>query len=165
MCTLIGTSTNLVVHGMLLDTPDARGFTFFELAWVGVPCALLGMAYIVLTSRWLLPERIAAAQQFQNAREYTVEMLVMHDGPLAGQSIDQAWLLHLRGLYLIEIGRDGQTIPAVGATEQLRAADRLMFAGITASIADLQKMRGLTPATNQVFKLGAPRPQRAMIEA
>src|SRR5690606_39508696 len=77
MCTLIGTSTNLVVHGMLLDTPDARGFTFFELAWVCVPCALLGMAYIVLTSRWLLPERIAAAQQFQNAREYTVEMLVI----------------------------------------------------------------------------------------
>ncbi len=165
MCTLIGTSTNLVVHGMLLETADTRGFTFFELAWVGVPCALLGMAYIVLASRWLLPERIAATQQFENAREYTVEMLVDATGPLAGQTIEQAGLRHLPGLYLIEIDRDGQTIPAAGPTEQLLAGDRLIFAGITSSIADLQKIRGLTPATNQVFKLDAPRPQRAMIEA
>lgn len=165
MCTLIGTSTNLVVHGMLLETADARGFTFFELAWVGVPSALLGLLYVIFASRWLLPERVAVIDRLKDAREYTVEMLVEQGGPLGGQDIESAGLRHLPGLFLIEIDRDNRIIPAPGPTEILQGGDRLVFAGITESIADLQKIRGLAPATNQVFKLDAPRPQRAMIEA
>lgn len=164
MCTLVGTSTNLVVHGMLLDA-EMTGFGFFELAWVGVPCALAGILYIVTASRWLLPDRVAVIDKFKDPREYTIEMLVEDPGPLDGQSIEEAGLRHLPGLYLVEIDRDGQIIPAADPHEVLRAGDRLVFAGITESIADLQKIRGLVPATNQVFKLDAPRTQRALIEA
>ncbi len=47
----------------------------------------------------------------------------------------------------------------------LRGGDRLVFVGIVDSVLDLQKLRGLRPATNQVFKLDAPRSERCMIEA
>ena len=55
LCTLIGTSTNLVVHGMVLDA-GFEGFSMFELGMVGVPVALAGILYILLFSKKLLPD-------------------------------------------------------------------------------------------------------------
>ncbi len=75
-CTLIGTSTNLIVNGMLVGDPGQRGLGFFEIAWVGLPVAALGLVYVALFGRRLLPERIAAIGEFSDPREYTVEMLV-----------------------------------------------------------------------------------------
>ncbi|HEX6927955.1 MAG TPA: SLC13 family permease, partial [Gammaproteobacteria bacterium] len=163
-CTVIGTSTNLVINGMLLEE-TGREFGFFELAWLGVPSALIGMAYIALTSRWLLPARIPAMEKLKDPREYTVEMIVEEGGPLDGRSVQDAGLRQLPGLYLVEIDRDGTLIPAVGPEEQLKGNDRLVFAGVTESIVDLQKTRGLLPATNQVFKLSFERAQRTLVEA
>lgn len=163
-CTLIGTSTNLVINGMLLDE-TGREFGFFELAWLGVPSAFIGMSYVMLFSRWLLPARIPAMEKLKDPREYTVEMIVEDAGPLDGRTVREAGLRQLPGLYLIEIDRDGTLIPAVGPDERLKGQDRLVFAGVTESIIDLQNTKGLLPATNQVFKLSSERAQRTLIEA
>lgn len=53
-CTLIGTSTNLVVHGMILDA-GFEGFTMFELGQVGVFIAIAGLLYLFIFSNRLLP--------------------------------------------------------------------------------------------------------------
>lgn len=55
ICTLIGTSTNLVVHGMVLDA-GYEGFTMFELGKVGVIIALAGIIYLFAFSNKLLPD-------------------------------------------------------------------------------------------------------------
>lgn len=55
MCTLIGTSTNLVVHGMILDA-GYEGFTMFELGKVGLIIAVAGIIYLFIFSKKLLPE-------------------------------------------------------------------------------------------------------------
>ncbi|HEY1772246.1 MAG TPA: SLC13 family permease [Gammaproteobacteria bacterium] len=164
-CTLIGTSTNLVVNGMLTEQAHLPGMGFFQLAWIGVPCALIGITYVLTVGRWLLPERIPVFAQSQDAREYTIEMMVAMHSPLEGQTVQAAGLRHLPGLYLVEIERVGQVIPAAGPNEILRGGDRLVFAGVTESVADLQRIKGLTPATDQVFKLDAPRTARMLIEA
>ncbi|MDE2195859.1 MAG: SLC13 family permease [Gammaproteobacteria bacterium] len=164
-CTLIGTSTNLVVNGLLESQAHLPGMSFFEIAWVGVPCALAGLLYVFIASRWLLPARKPALAQLDNPREYTVEMLLESGSPLEGQTIATAGLRQLPGLFLVEIDRDGRIIPAAGPDERLWAGDRLVFAGITESIVDLQRIRGLVPATEQVFKLDAPRTARTLIEA
>ncbi len=163
-CTLIGTSTNLVVNGLLIRETDS-GITMFELAWVGVPLTIAVIAVTIILSRWLLPDRRAAISQFADARGYTVEMMVEPGGPLVGKTIEQAGLRHLPGLYLAEIDRGEQVLPAVSPLERLQANDRLVFAGIIESVVDLQKIHGLTPATNQIFKLNMPRPERCLIEA
>lgn len=163
-CTLIGTSTNLVVNGLLLEE-TGQGFHFFELAWLGVPSALIGMVYIVVMSRWLLPARIPAMEKLQDPREYTVEMIVEPNSALEGKTVGEAELRQLPGLFLIEIDRGGTILPAVRPEERLFGRDRLVFAGITESIADLQKISGLVPATNQVFKLSFERSERTLIEA
>jgi di/tricarboxylate transporter len=163
-CTLIGTSTNLVVDGLLRKETALGGFSFWELAWVGVPCGIAGMVYLMAVQRWLLPDRGGAFEALANPREYTVEMLVEAASPLDGQTIEKAGLRHLPGLYLIEIDRDGQTIPAPAPEEVLKGRDRLVFAGITESVVDLQRIKGLKPATDQVFKLAASRDRRLLVE-
>lgn len=163
-CTLIGTSTNLIVHGLLERKPGYTGFSFFELTWVGVPCAIIGTLYVLAFSRWLLPERLPVLAKLQDPREYTVEMLVEPNSPLDGTTVEAAGLRNLAGLFLVEIDRDQQVLAAVGPEFVLRGNDRLVFAGITDSIIDLRKVRGLLPATNQVFKLDAPPARRTLIE-
>jgi di/tricarboxylate transporter len=165
-CTLIGTSTNLVVRGMLLKAdPNGPGIEMFDITWVGLPAAIIGGLFIVLTSRWLLPDRRPAISMTDDAREYTVEMQVPDDSSLVGKTIEGAGLRHLPGVYLAEIDRDGMSIPAVSPLEVLRGGDRLLFVGIIESVVDLHRMRGLIPAANQVTKLASPRTQRCLIEA
>ena len=155
-CTLIGTSTNLVVNGLLIAEPGYAGIGFFDLAWIGVPCAVAGIAYILAVGRWLLPERQPAAEVFRDPREYTVEMIVQPDSPIVGRTIEEVGLRQLPGLYLIEINRADQVLPAVSPDEVVQADDRLVFAGVVSSIVDLRRLPGLRPATDQVFKLVEP---------
>jgi di/tricarboxylate transporter len=164
-CTLIGTSTNLVVNGLVIKETGSVGLTMLELAWVGIPVMLIVFVFILLGSKWLLPERVPAISRYDDAREYTVEMLVDKGSVLSGKSIEEAGLRQLPGMFLIEIDRQGQIMPAVSSYEVLRDGDRLVFAGVIESVVDLQKTRGLTPASNQIYKLGASRQDRVLVEA
>lgn len=163
-CTLVGTSTNLVVNG-LWQASGRPSLGFFEIAWLGVPSALVGILYLVIAGRWLLPERKPVLQVREDPRSYTVEMLVDPAGPLVGKTIEAAGLRNLPGLYLAEIERAGAVLVAVGPQETLCADDRLVFVGVVESVVDLQRIRGLMPATNQVVKLSEPRPNRLLTEA
>ncbi len=164
LCTIVGTSTNLVVNGLLIAETSSSGLGFFELAAVGLPCALAGMIYILVAGPRLLPDRIPAVEQLTDPREYTVEMSVDEGGGLAGRRISEAGLRNLPGLYLVEIERRGHILAAVSPEERLEAGDRLVFAGITESVIDLQRIRGLTPAAGQTFKLDAPKDERRFYE-
>ncbi len=163
-CTLIGTSTNLIVNGLLISTTGS-GMGFFDLGWVGIPCAIVGTLYMLAASPRLLKDRKPALESLNNPREYTVEMLVEPNSMLVGKSVEQAGLRNLPGLFLIEIDRNGTILPAVGPEIELKGDDRLVFAGIPESVADLQKINGLNPATNQVFKLDTLRHARCLVEA
>ena len=164
-CTLIGTSTNLIVNDLSKSDGSLPEFGFFEIAWLGLPCALIGIGFVILTSHWLLPARRQAIREPGKVKEYSVEMLVEEGSELIGKSVGQAGLRQLAGLYLAEIERNGRLVPAVGPLEPLHAGDRLIFVGNTASVGDLYKIRGLVPAQNQVFKLDSPRHERVMVEA
>jgi di/tricarboxylate transporter len=163
-CTLIGTSTNLVVKGLLL-AENGHSLGMFDISWIGIPAAIVGGIYLIFTATYLLPDRKPALSTQDDMRQYTVEMQISADSPLAGKSIESAGLRHLPGLFLAEIDRDGTAIPAVSPQEVLHAGDRLLFVGAVESVVELQKIRGLVPATDDVFKLKSPRPQRCLIEA
>lgn len=164
VCTMIGTSTNLVVNAAL-EKSGRPTFQMWDIAWVGIPCALVGVAYLLLAGRFMLPDRRPAISLNDDPRQYTVEMTVDPAGPLINQTIEGAGLRHLPGLFLAEIDRGGEVLPAVSPKERLQANDRLVFVGVVESVVDLRKMRGLRPATDQVFKLGAPVTHRSLIEA
>lgn len=169
-CTLIGTSSNLLVNAMVIEATTAGELSgvqlgMFTISAVGVPATVVGVVYMLVVAPWLLPDRRAAAEDTGDGRRYIVEMLVQPDSAVDGQSIGAAGLRHLPGVYLAEIERDGERLVAVGPEQRLRGADRLIFVGLVESVVDLQRIRGLVPATDQVFKLSDPRPDRCLVEA
>jgi len=162
--TLIGTSTNLVVHGLLIEAGRGR-LGMFDITPVGLACTVVGIAFMVLVGPWLLPRREDSMQVLDDPREYTLEMTVDPGSALVGQTIEGAGLRHLPGLFLAEIHRRGRLRPAVEPYERLDANDHLVFVGLVDSIIELQKTKGLRPATTQLFKLDAPRSERWFVEA
>jgi len=162
-CTLIGTSTNLVVNGLWTAEGHAS-LGMFEIAWVGVPCALVGMVYLMTIGRHLLPHHESGTGAFENPREYTVEMLVEPSGPLVGQTIVEAGLRNLGSLFLIEIEREGRIVPAVSSSERLLADDRLVFAGDVGAVVELQRIRGLKAALTDTASITRQYPERKLVE-
>lgn len=163
VCSLIGTSTNLVVNEMWTKSGQET-FHLFDIAPVGVPVAIVGIAYIIIAGRWLLPETGKVELASTDPRSYTVEMVVA-GAPIAGKSVEAANLRGLEGLYLAEVARGEEIIAPVEPTTLLQANDRLFFVGDVAAVVQLQKLRGLAPATNQVEKLGRDRFRRFLVEA
>jgi len=191
LCTLIGTSTNVIVGGLVKDRLAAgidrpwgvldltwaglpaawgrREFTgplgMFDITWLGLPLFALGIAYGLTASRFLLKDRRPPMSRSDDPRQYSLEMVVEPGTGLVGKTIEAAGLRHLDGLFLMEIDRGDHVIAAVAPAERLQAGDRLVFVGVIDSVVELQKVRGLRPATDQVFKLDDPRSERQLVEA
>lgn len=163
-CSLIGTSTNLVVDSLMRQS-GFSGFTLFELAAVGIPITVAGCLYLIIARPYLLADRQGSIEKFSNVREYLVEMQVRPSCELVGQTIQDAGLRHLPGLFLIEIVRDGELFPAVSPHIVIQADDRLVFAGAVESVVELRRIRGLEVASDQTFKLQGQEHERRLFEA
>lgn len=163
--TLFGTSTNLVVHGLLVDRSPELAMGLFDLAWVGVPVAVIGLAYLILLGPRLLPARSGTAAAFENPREFTIEMEVDPEGPLINRSVEEAGLRHLQELFLVEIERDGNVVSVVGPGERLKGGDRLVFAGTSEGAVELQQVRGLMPSRHGDSSLEKDFKERRLVEA
>ena len=164
-CTLIGTSTNLILNGLLIEEASTRSLGLFEPALIGIPCAIAGFIYLLIFGDKLLPNRSSSIESFQDTREYTIEMIVEDDSTLISKTIEEAGLRNLPSLFLAEIIRDERSIPAVSPYEILKAGDRLIFTGMVSSVIDIQEFSGLKIATEQIFKLNSPRRERNLLEA
>jgi di/tricarboxylate transporter len=152
-CTLIGTSTNLVTHGLLIKS-GYPGFSFFELGRVGVPVTIVGILAIVFGLHRLLAKRKEVTESLgEQVREFVVEMKVNDQFAHLGKTIDEAGLRHLRGLFLFQIERGGSIITPIEPTERIRSSDRLFFTGIPSTILELQKTRGLDVVKDPQFDL------------
>lgn len=164
MCTLIGTSTNLLVNNAYRQASGTPGMQMFDLFWVAFPGTLAAIALIVLGGRWLLPKRQPAIQLDADPRQYTTEMVVAENGALVGKTVEEAGLRSLPGLYLLEIERRGEVLAAVTRRQRLEASDRLVFVGLLESVVDLLKIRGLVRSSEGAFTLDAPPARRRLIE-
>ena len=169
MCTLMGTSTNLVIADLnevaIAEGANTQPLSFFSPALVGIPATILGLIYMLFASKWLIPERRGAVSISDDPRQYTVEMQVEAGGPLVGRTIEQAGLRHLPGLYVAEIQRDDGVIAAAKPNARLRSDDVLILVGALDSVVDLRKIRGLTTPDDQARKLQVPAWRRTLVEA
>ncbi|MHC2070580.1 SLC13 family permease [Bremerella sp. T1] len=190
VCTLIGTSTTLVVNEKLRDSvvivqeeitqlesqiatandadrpalqeklanrqrvlPNVQPMGFFEISWIGVPCALVGSLYMLILGQRFLPGKRDIMEQLgDQQREYLVEMQVQPDCPLIDKTVEAAGLRNLHGLFLIEIDRDGDIITPVTPRDFVRSGDRLVFTGLVNTIVDLEKIPGLIPAADRTYE-------------
>ena len=141
--TVIGTSTNLTVIG-LMRAAGLEPIGIFDLVPVGLPIALIGTAAMVLLADRLLPDRGSVSDAIgDEVREFSVTMEVRPGGPLDGVSVEAGGLRHLRGVYLAQIQRADEVIAPVARKELLRGGDLLLFVGRVNDVVDLQRHRGL----------------------
>ncbi|MEM6330391.1 MAG: SLC13 family permease [Planctomycetota bacterium] len=164
VATVIGTSTTLVCNATLADEratgghpaelrPLLREIGFLEIGQVGVVVAAVGVAYLLAFAPRLLPNRAGPGLGAgDRRREYLVEMSVQPGCPLVLKSVEAAGLRHLPGLFLIEIDRGEQVITPVAPNDILLAGDRLVFTGVVETIADLERIPGLSPTADQTYE-------------
>ncbi|MCK5200798.1 MAG: SLC13 family permease, partial [Spirochaetales bacterium] len=149
--TLIGTSTNLVVYGLMLDN-GFRGISMFELSKVGIPLAIIGFLYLAVIGHKLLPDTRDPIDVVQdNRKEYLTECCIKENSVINGKNIKSAGLRSLNGVYLMAIIRDNSTIETVNDDEILYVGDRLLFTGATDNIDDIRKISGLSIVGEEEF--------------
>jgi di/tricarboxylate transporter len=144
--TTIGTSTNLVVSGLLENAGQAP-LRLFEITHVGLPMALVGIVLLAITASLLFPVRSTPRRDLRSAeRDFVVRMVVDPAGPIAGKTVEAAGLRHLEGVFLVEIERGGDPIAPVAPTTVLDAGDNLLLVGQARLILDLRNLAGLVSA-------------------
>ena len=140
--TLIGTSTNLIANSILMNKlgPEA-GLSMFSFFAIGAPVVIIGIVYILVFGKKMLPDNAGMISNFQeNKNEYFFDLLVKEGSPLVGKTIGESNLRKLNGLYLVEIVRPDKVRTAPGPKEIMRAGDYIIFAGQTENIVDVLNM-------------------------
>lgn len=139
--TLVGTSTNLIVSGLVADQsiiPNLEPLYMFDFIWVGFPMLVLGFIYIYWFGYKLLPDYENVMESFaSHQREYIVETVIKKGSVLHGKSISEANLRNLEGLYLFRIFRNDRYVMAEPKETILKEEDVLLFAGDTQAISKL----------------------------
>jgi di/tricarboxylate transporter len=138
-CTMIGTSTNILVDGVA-QARRLEPFGLFEISGAGTIMALAGIAYIFLIGRRLLPDRptlsdtIIAVPQ----RKFLTEMLVPEGSPLIGKRLSEAGFDRSRGHHVIDVIRDDVSLDPDFGEPVLAAGDRLVLRTGAAQFLDLR---------------------------
>ena len=170
-CTLIGTSTNLVVAGMLetwaKENKEEVGtenvdIGLFDLGKYGVPVAFSGIVYVLIFSRYLLPggnlqrgRRSGSSSQANRAagdddhEDVIVGAKVTPWSDAVGRTIEASGLRGLPGLYLVSVRRSGSLIRAVGPEFVINQGDILYFTGLIESLGSICSDHGLTAMTHE----------------
>lgn len=139
MITVIGTSTNLVLNGLISEY-NLPLLGFEDFAYLGLIVTVVGWIYLYFIGFNLLPgnpNELSALRE--NFKEYIVETEINANSRIIGKSVKDAGLRKLQDVFLVEIIRDDQVISPVSPEEALKAGDLLFFSGNTQAIYNLIK--------------------------
>ena len=136
MITVIGTSTNLVLNGLIISK-GAQPLLFFDFLIPGLLVSIGGILFMYLFGLRLLPDRRDRLKEASHSREYLVQIKVLSNSKLIGKSVTEANLRNLKGIYLFEIVRETTSITPIDPEEVLQAHDILFFAGDTHNVVEL----------------------------
>lgn len=156
MITVVGTSTNLVLNGLISEFGyPLLGFEDF--LYLGVLVASIGMVYLSIASHYLLPSREEnKSEVIDHLNEYLVETYIPIGSSMHDKTVKEAGLRQLKEIFLAEIRRGKKEISPVGPNEVLQEGDKLFFAGNSEAILKLiQEEKGLSlPEDGHVSNYG-----------
>eukprot|EP00980_Cylindrotheca_fusiformis_P030570 scaffold25049_cov127-Cylindrotheca_fusiformis.AAC.2 len=159
-CTLIGTSTNLVVAELLVKrypNDPSINIGLFDLGLYGVPVALAGICYILLASPWLLPggsgkRRGGSTIPLDNQEDILLGARLAPWSPAAGRSVKRSGLRDTGGIYLVSVHRaaTGNVHRAVGQEFVLNVGDVLYFTGLVEGFGEFCEEHGMEVLTSDL---------------
>jgi len=134
MITVIGTSTNLVLNGLVMQY-DLPLLGFRDFFYLGVTVTVTGGLYLYFVGYKLLPSNPNEIDALrENLKEYIIETEIGRGSALRGKTVKEAGLRKLQDVFLVEIIRDDKVISPVSPDEVLEEKDALFFSGNTQSI-------------------------------
>ncbi len=153
VCTIIGTSTNLVIVGLVADVlaeapadlPAMRPLKMFDPAWVGLPAAVIGIGFMLLFGRFLLPRETREKTARTPRRMYKAEFEVEPDSQLIGKTVAASGIAGAEGLDLLSIRRNPELKQEDLGDEVLEAGDLLSFSAGVDALPELWRTNGLIP--------------------
>lgn len=143
-CTLIGTSTNIIVS----DLSTSFGYaplTMFELGIIGLPIAVAGLIFLLITASRLMPERIAPVCEPDEGKQkrYIAELIVPENSPLIGMDNIDEYTRDTMGLSIVEIFRSDNTFDPVRTRLTVEVNDILLVKGSAEDLVDCLKKKSL----------------------
>ncbi len=150
VCTLVGTSTNLLVSA-ISEQAGYGAFSMFEFSRMGLILFVAGVLFFLSLGRWLLPERQAQAlSSAYQLGEYVTEMRVRENSPLVGKSVLESQLGKEHDVTVLRILRKGETIWA--PLRQVLKPDHVLL--VRGEIGELMRLRdSMRLELNVDFKL------------
>jgi len=163
-CTLIGTSTNLLVSGIAVDYGQAP-LGMFELTPIGIPLLALGTVYLMLFGRKLLPARdtLSSLLSEQERREYIIEAFVRPNSPLVGKTLGESGIGRDLDTRVIAVIREGLTLQTDLQALILQAGDRIDLVSRPSGIAHTRSLKGIDLSTELALDLEAISTHEALI--
>ena len=142
--TLIGTSTNLLVAGLIIDLGVER-IHLFDITPPALILVALGIAYLLTVGRKLVPDREASAELLETyeLHEYLTAVVVREDSPLTGRTLGESDFGDDDGLRVLRIDRGEEVIKDPGVDTVIEEGDMLLIEGSIPHIADLRSRHGL----------------------
>jgi di/tricarboxylate transporter len=152
-CTLIGTATNLIIAGLVLDAikNDAGGnaglqeITMFDPSRIAVPAMFAGLVLLMLTSRFLLSDTGRKTAAAPSRRRYSSEFTIPAGSKLAGRTLEVAGFSEPVGFELLELTRANGTFASLDPGTRLETGDILYISSDLETLSRLWTMNGLAP--------------------
>ncbi len=154
-CTLIGSSTNLLIDGMTQQFGMAP-FGLFEFSKLGILYAFAGLLYLLLVGRHLLPKRetLASILDLSESREYLLAAVIGEDSVLIGKMVPDTSLAKMKEVRIIEIQRKGERLMEGLDKLDLAKGDRLLLKVHSSHVQNLKELKGIEFPANDEADLG-----------